>query len=89
MCCRVFCMRALESTGCKHVLQSVLQSVLQCVAVCCSVLQCVTVCCSLLQCVAVARSVCTAGKLALCGVSEMFCFHTKSWHTHECVVSHM
>jgi len=30
-----------------------LQSVLQCVAVCCSVLQCVAVCCSVLQCVAV------------------------------------
>jgi len=44
MCCRVFCMRALESTGCKHVLQSVLQSVLQCVAVCCSVLQWQEVC---------------------------------------------
>jgi len=28
------------------------ESVLQCVAVCCSVLQCVAVCCSVLQCVA-------------------------------------
>jgi len=33
------------------------QSVLQCVAVCCSVLQCVAVCCSVLQCVAVCCSV--------------------------------
>ena len=32
-------------------------SVLQCVAVCCSVLQCVAVCCSVLQCVAVCCSV--------------------------------
>jgi len=30
-------------------------TVLQCVAVCCSVLQCVAVCCSVLQCVAVSR----------------------------------
>ena len=35
---------------------SVLQCVLQCVAVCCSVLQCVAVCCSVLQCVAVCGS---------------------------------
>jgi len=33
------------------------ESVLQCVAVCCSVLQCVAVCCSVLQCVAVCCSV--------------------------------
>ena len=32
-------------------------SLLQCVAVCCSVLQCVAVCCSVLQCVAVCCSV--------------------------------
>ena len=31
-------------------------SVLQCVAVCCSVLQCVAVCCSVVQCVAVCCS---------------------------------
>ena len=34
-----------------------LNSVLQCVAVCCSVSQCVAVCCSVLQCVAVCRNV--------------------------------
>jgi len=47
------------SCVCCSVLQfaySVLQCVLQCVAVCCSVLQCVAVCCSVLQCVAVFRS---------------------------------
>ena len=36
---------------------SVLQCVVQCVAVCCSVLQCVAVCCSVLQCVEVCCSV--------------------------------
>ena len=34
-----------------------IDSVLQCVAVCCSVLQCVAVCCSVLQCIAVYCSV--------------------------------
>ena len=33
------------------------ESVLQCVAVCCGVLQCVAVCCNVLQCVVVCCSV--------------------------------
>ena len=39
----------------RHSPGEVNQSVLQCVAVCCSVLQCVAVCCSVLQCVVVCR----------------------------------
>jgi len=52
------------------------QSVLQCVAVCCSVLQCVaaccsvlhyvTVCCSVLQCVAVCCSVLQCAAVSQC-----------------------
>ena len=44
-----YSMSALENSS--------IQSVLQCVAVCCSVLQCAAVCCSVLQCAAVCCSV--------------------------------
>jgi len=47
----------------KHLAPYQFQSVLQCVAVCCSVLQCVAVCCSVLQCVAVCCSVLAQEKL--------------------------
>ena len=46
-------------------------SVLQCVAVCCSVLQCVAVRCSVLQCVAVCCSVlqCVAMRCSVLGLA--------------------
>jgi len=43
---------------CSVLLQCVVVSVLQCVAVCCSVLQCVAVCCSVLQCLYTAAMLC-------------------------------
>ena len=49
------CLNALVAVV---LLRVVRDSMLQCVAVCCSVLQCVAVCCSVLQCVAVCCSVC-------------------------------
>jgi len=38
-------------------METYMQKVLQCGAVCCSVLQCVAVCCSVLQCVVICCSV--------------------------------
>jgi len=59
VCCSML-QYTIESNTCllciSFVCSSVLQCVMQCVAVCCSVLQCVAVCCSVLQCVAVCYS---------------------------------
>ena len=55
---------------------SVLQCVLQCIAVCCSVLQCVAVCCSVLQYVAVC-----CGHIHVCGMWASTCV-TGSTHMY-------